>query len=124
MPAVACQLSWQKDADTAHYRLRIENTSAKPIKAVEWKYLNANARGELVAIDAVFYEKDFMLLPNQAREFQGSYRFPESRSEFLRGILNITRIEFADGSEWRRLANSEPAYNRALLQQGLSKLEE
>src|SRR5258706_15867226 len=124
MPAVSCYLTWQKDVDKAHYSLAIENLSGKPIKAIEWKYLNANVRGDLVLIDEVFYEKDFMLLPNQSREVKRGYTFPESRSEFLRGILNITRIEFADGSEWVRQQNKEPAYNRALLQQGLSKLEE
>lgn len=124
MPAVSCYLTWKKDATKSYYTLGVENLSGKPITAIEWKYLNATARGELLLIEEVFFEKDFILPANQVKEFSGSYSFPESRSDFLRGILNITRIEFADGSEWVRQLNKEPAYNRALLQQGLSKMED
>jgi hypothetical protein len=124
MPAVSCSLVWQGDLNQSQYTLKFKNLSGKSIKAFEWKYLTVRAKGNADWLDAVFYEKDFILMPNESKEIAGFYAFPKSRNKFLRGLLNITKINFVDGTEWIRQEYKDTAYNRALLSQGLSKMEE
>jgi hypothetical protein len=124
MPAVDCSLVWQGDTKQLRYILKIKNLSDMPIQSIEWKYLNTKAKSDADWIDAAFYEQGFMLLPEQAKVFTGQYAFPKNKNKFLRGILNITKIHFADGSEWVRQEYKDTAYNRALLLQGLSDMED
>lgn len=125
MPAVDCSLVWQGDEKQLRYTLEVKNLSGKAIQAIEWKYLNTRIKSDNDWVDAVFYEQGFTLLPEQAKVFTGHYAFPKSKNKFLRGILNITKITFADGSQWvRQQDNKDTAYNRALLVQGLSEMEE
>jgi hypothetical protein len=124
MPAVSCSLVWQMNETPSQYTLKFTNLSDKPVKSFEWKYLSTIATSDTDWVAAVFYEKDFILPANQAKEFIGSYSFPPGKSKLLRGILNITRIDFVDGSQWIRQELKDTAYNRASLLRGLSKMED
>lgn len=94
------------------YQARVRNSGAKKIMAVKWEYVFTDALDQSVLARHRFYTK-FKIKPGKEKTLGGFAIAPPTKVINARAVannpdqpfieqVNITRIEYADGSAWER----------------------
>lgn len=94
-----------------HYKVFVQNTSNKTVKAIDWDYIFASSRtGEISRLEFTSEEK---IGPGKGKELSVTarkapaktvsvYALDKNERQGLDGHVVIMRIEYTDGSVWGR----------------------
>jgi hypothetical protein len=96
-----------KNGDS-HFTIEVGNTGAKMITGIEWEY----DPSRVLASDSqrsTFLDNTLKLLPNQRKKLtkQVHYYTDSLVKTFHLDTVRILRVEYEDGSSWRRLISNE-----------------
>ena len=104
----------QRPIEMFRYRVSLKNTGLKMVKLVIWDY-QASYTDDFADASHRLFRCTSKLKPNQSERFEGFSILPPIRvvnasgtAKTLKERIVINRIEYDDGSSWRRSTWQEP----------------
>ncbi len=96
-----------KNGDS-NFTIEIGNTGSKTITAVEWEYSSRDDAGYSTRASEAFRNDKLKLLPGQRSKLtQHVHHYTDKFvTRFGLDTVRITRVEYEDGSSWRRPQNT------------------
>ena len=95
-----------------HYKVFVQNTSNKTVKAIDWDYIffNSNTQSETGRLELTSEEKIGpgktkelnVMTPKPPAKTVSVYSLDKNERQVLDGQVVIVRIEYTDGSVWQR----------------------
>lgn len=92
-----------KNGDS-NFTIEVGNTGAKTITEVEWEYFSHDEAGYGAQARHIFRNERLKLVPNERSKLTQHARHYTDKfvTAFHLDAIRITRVEYQDGSTWRR----------------------